>query len=169
MAVVRRRFFAVHEWRRADHLGLRVSGWVVPDEGEIPAVLNRLQYFIPSLSPRFLPPPCFTSTTMGTWRLLYFAFPTRGEQLRLLFKAAGVDFEDVRIEAFPRGLDQYRRAAMGKRAAAARPTRGLCPYGPALHVCDLRWSEKRKCHWTHTYRGERGQQRHAPSNHSQHT
>jgi hypothetical protein len=39
------------------------------------------------------------------WQLLYFDAPTRGEQLRLLFKAAKTEFKDVRLE-YPRGLDQ---------------------------------------------------------------
>ena len=50
--------------------------------------------------------------TPGTWRLLYFNAPTRGEQIRVLFACASVPLVDVRLE-FPRGLDPYKKAAMG--------------------------------------------------------
>jgi hypothetical protein len=47
-----------------------------------------------------------------TWELIYFDAPTRGEQLRLLFKLAKVDFKESRLE-FPAGLNQYKRAHIG--------------------------------------------------------
>lgn len=46
------------------------------------------------------------------WKLLYFRFPTRGEQLRLLFKIAKQPFEDVRLD-FPSGILPYKHAALG--------------------------------------------------------
>lgn len=60
----------------------------------------------------------------GTWRLLYFDAPTRGEQIRVLFSLAGVPFHDVRFP-FPRGLDPYKKEAMGD----ASPLLGtnMCP------------------------------------------
>ena len=49
----------------------------------------------------------------GTWRLIYFNAPNRGEQIRLLFHVAGIAFSDVRCTPYPQGLDPYRKAAMG--------------------------------------------------------
>mmetsp|Transcript_19692 Transcript_19692/g.51599 ORF Transcript_19692/g.51599 Transcript_19692/m.51599 type:complete len:270 (-) Transcript_19692:575-1384(-) len=46
------------------------------------------------------------------WQLLYFEAPTRGEQVRLLFKAVGVEFTDVRLE-YPQGLTMYKHSALG--------------------------------------------------------
>ena len=62
--------------------------------------------------------------TPGTWRLLYFDAPNRGEQVRILFSVAGVPFNDVRL-VYPVGLDPYKKAAMGD----ASPLLGtdLCP------------------------------------------
>jgi glutathione S-transferase len=62
--------------------------------------------------------------TPGTWRLLYFDAPNRGEQVRQLFAVAKVPFVDVRLK-FPSGLDPYKKAAMGD----ASPLLGtdLCP------------------------------------------
>jgi len=48
----------------------------------------------------------------NTWRLLYFGAPTRGEQLRLLFRVAGVPFEDVRLR-YPEGLAPLKSASLG--------------------------------------------------------
>ena len=61
----------------------------------------------------------------GTWRLLYFDAPTRGEQIRMLFAIAGVPLADVRLSPYPQGLDPYKSAAMG----AASPLCGTdqCP------------------------------------------
>ena len=53
-----------------------------------------------------------TAHTPGRWRLLYFDAPTRGEQIRLLFKISGVEFDDVRLE-YPRGLEPYKTNTMG--------------------------------------------------------
>lgn len=50
----------------------------------------------------------------GTWRLIYFNAPNRGEQIRLLFHIAGVAFHDVRITPYPQGLDPYKVAVMGE-------------------------------------------------------
>lgn len=60
----------------------------------------------------------------GTWRLIYFDAPHRGEQMRMLFSLASTAFTDVRCE-YPRGLDPYKKAAMGE----ASPLLGtdLCP------------------------------------------
>jgi glutathione S-transferase len=49
----------------------------------------------------------------GRWRLIYFDAPTRGEQVRLLFALAGVEFDDVRLSPYPQGLDPYKKAALG--------------------------------------------------------
>ena len=49
----------------------------------------------------------------GTWRLIYFDAPTRGEQIRILFFLAGTSFSDVRLRHFPRSLDPYKKAALG--------------------------------------------------------
>ena len=61
----------------------------------------------------------------GTWRLLYFDAPTRGEQIRVLFALMDTPFVDVRLTPFPEGLDPYKKAAMG----SASPLCGtdLCP------------------------------------------
>lgn len=63
--------------------------------------------------------------TPGTWRLIYFDAPNRGEQVRMLFSLAKVDFVDVRISQYPEGLNPYKTAAMGD----ASPLRGTdkCP------------------------------------------
>jgi len=60
----------------------------------------------------------------GTWRVLYFDAPTRGEQVRMLLVLANVEFHDVRL-AFPEGLGPYKKAAM----ADASPLLGtdMCP------------------------------------------
>jgi hypothetical protein len=42
-----------------------------------------------------------SSAVPGRWRLLYFDAPTRGEQVRLLFTAAKVDFDDEKLD-YPR-------------------------------------------------------------------
>ena len=65
-----------------------------------------------------------TAHVPGTWRLLYFDAPTRGEQIRVLFGLAKVDFEDVRLE-FPRGLDKFKTAAMGDESPLCGTD--LCP------------------------------------------
>lgn len=44
--------------------------------------------------------------------MLYFSAPTRGEQLRLLFKVAKQPLEDVRL-AFPAGLVQFKHSTLG--------------------------------------------------------
>ena len=61
----------------------------------------------------------------GTWRLLYFDAPTRGEQIRVLFTLMKTPFVDVRLTPFPEGLDPYKAYAMG----SASPLCGsdLCP------------------------------------------
>lgn len=51
--------------------------------------------------------------TPGTWRLIYFDAPNRGEQVRQLFFLAGTVFTDVRVHPYPEGLDPYKKAAMG--------------------------------------------------------
>ena len=48
----------------------------------------------------------------GQWRLLYFDAPTRGEQLRLLFRLAKQPFDDVRL-VWPSGIAPYKHAALG--------------------------------------------------------
>lgn len=60
----------------------------------------------------------------GTWRLLYFDAPNRGEQVRVLFFLAGVSFDDVRLK-YPEGLSPYTKAALGE----ASPLLGtdMCP------------------------------------------
>ena len=60
----------------------------------------------------------------GSWRLLYFDAPNRGEQVRILFALAGTPFDDVRLK-YPEGLNPYKKAAMGD----ASPLLGtdLCP------------------------------------------
>ena len=45
------------------------------------------------------------------WELIYFDAPTRGEQLRMLFHASGVEFIDRRL-AYPSGLDAYKHGAL---------------------------------------------------------
>jgi len=62
--------------------------------------------------------------TPGTWRLLYFDAPNRGEQVRQLFVLAGTPFVDVRLK-YPEGLNPYKKAALGD----ASPLLGtdLCP------------------------------------------
>jgi len=54
-----------------------------------------------------------TEHTPGTWRLLYFDAPNRGEQVRQLFFLSRTPFTDVRLAPYPQGLDPYKRAAMG--------------------------------------------------------
>lgn len=63
--------------------------------------------------------------TPGTWRLIYFDAPTRGEQIRMLFAIAGVPLEDVRVWPFPQGLDPYKKAAMGDQSPLCGTD--LCP------------------------------------------
>ena len=48
----------------------------------------------------------------GTWQLIYFNAPNRGEQVRMLFALARVPFVDVRLQ-YPEGLNPYKKAAMG--------------------------------------------------------
>ena len=48
----------------------------------------------------------------GQWQLLYFDAPTRGEQLRLLFRLAKQPFDDVRL-VWPSGIAPYKHAALG--------------------------------------------------------
>ena len=50
----------------------------------------------------------------GTYRLLYFDAPNRGEQVRLLLSIAGVKWNDVRLSPYPQGLDPYKSAALGE-------------------------------------------------------
>jgi len=50
--------------------------------------------------------------TPGTWRVLYFDAPNRGEQVRMLLVLARQPFADVRLR-FPEGLNPYKNAAMG--------------------------------------------------------
>lgn len=49
------------------------------------------------------------------WQLIYFDSPTRGEQLRLLFKLAEVEFVEDQID-FPGGLNKFKRDALGKNS-----------------------------------------------------
>lgn len=49
----------------------------------------------------------------GSWHVIYFDAPNRGEQVRLLFVLAKTPFEDVRVSPYPQGLDPYKKAAMG--------------------------------------------------------
>mmetsp|Transcript_38392 Transcript_38392/g.110974 ORF Transcript_38392/g.110974 Transcript_38392/m.110974 type:complete len:283 (+) Transcript_38392:81-929(+) len=51
--------------------------------------------------------------TPGTWRLLYFNAPNRGEQVRMLFFLSKTVFDDVRLAPYPEGLDPYKKAALG--------------------------------------------------------
>ena len=54
-----------------------------------------------------------TSVLSGSgWRFLYFDAPTRGEQVRLLFKVARQPFQDVRL-AFPKGLAKFKQCVLG--------------------------------------------------------
>jgi glutathione S-transferase len=65
-----------------------------------------------------------TAHTPGTWRLIYFKAPNRGEQVRQLFILSKTPFTDVRLN-YPQGLDPFKKAAMGD----ASPLLGtdLCP------------------------------------------
>lgn len=54
-----------------------------------------------------------TSHTPGTWRLLYFNAPNRGEQVRQLFIFSKTPFTDVRLAPYPEGLDPFKKAALG--------------------------------------------------------
>jgi glutathione S-transferase len=65
-----------------------------------------------------------TAHTPGTWRLIYFNAPNRGEQVRQLFVLSKTPFTDARL-IYPRGLDPFKKAAMGD----ASPLLGtdLCP------------------------------------------
>jgi len=65
-----------------------------------------------------------TAHTPGTWRLIYFNAPNRGEQVRQLFILSKTPFTDVRL-IYPQGLDLFKKAAMGD----ASPLLGtdLCP------------------------------------------
>eukprot|EP00928_Gymnodinium_smaydae_P083093 TRINITY_DN66356_c0_g1_i1.p1 TRINITY_DN66356_c0_g1~~TRINITY_DN66356_c0_g1_i1.p1 ORF type:complete len:280 (-),score=50.06 TRINITY_DN66356_c0_g1_i1:84-923(-) len=55
-----------------------------------------------------------TAHAPGTWRLLYFDAPNRGEQVRQLFVLSKTAFTDVRLAPYPQGLDPYKKAAMGE-------------------------------------------------------
>jgi glutathione S-transferase len=63
--------------------------------------------------------------TPGSWRLIYFDAPNRGEQVRQLFFLTDTPFVDVRVKPFPQGLDPYKKSAMG----SASPLLGTdkCP------------------------------------------
>ena len=52
----------------------------------------------------------------GQWKLTYFDAPTRGEQLRLLFKVADVAFFDQRLEKYPQSMEPLKHAVMGDRS-----------------------------------------------------
>lgn len=54
-----------------------------------------------------------TSHTPGTWRLLYFNAPNRGEQVRQLFIFSKTPFTDVRLAPYPEGLYPFKKAALG--------------------------------------------------------
>jgi len=54
-----------------------------------------------------------TAHVPGTWRLLYFDAPNRGEQVRQLFILSRTPFIDVRVAPFPQGLDPFKKAALG--------------------------------------------------------
>lgn len=54
-----------------------------------------------------------TSHIPGTWRLLYFNAPNRGEQVRQLFIFSKTPFTDVRLAPYPGGLDPFKKAALG--------------------------------------------------------
>jgi len=49
----------------------------------------------------------------GSWRLIYFDAPNRGEQVRILFALANTPWVDVRVHPYPEGLDPYKKAEMG--------------------------------------------------------
>ena len=57
-----------------------------------------------------------TAMSSGSWAVLYFDAPTRGEQLRMLMAAAGQEFDDKRLPKYPKDLDPYRHAAMGDKS-----------------------------------------------------
>lgn len=54
-----------------------------------------------------------TAHTSGTWRVIYFNAPNRGEQVRQLLILSNTAFTDVRIAPFPQGLDPFKKAALG--------------------------------------------------------
>lgn len=54
-----------------------------------------------------------TAHTPGTWRLLYFNAPNRGEQVRQLFVLSKTPFTDVRLAPYPQGLDPFKKAVLG--------------------------------------------------------
>mmetsp|Transcript_14779 Transcript_14779/g.28626 ORF Transcript_14779/g.28626 Transcript_14779/m.28626 type:complete len:281 (-) Transcript_14779:91-933(-) len=54
-----------------------------------------------------------TAHTPGTWRLLYFDAPNRGEQVRQLFILSKTPFTDVRLAPYPQGLDPFKKTALG--------------------------------------------------------
>ena len=55
--------------------------------------------------------PPVVEHTHGTWRLLYFDVPNRGEQVRQLFAISKTPFVDVRLQ-YPKGLVPYKKLAM---------------------------------------------------------
>lgn len=59
-----------------------------------------------------VPVPPAVPHTPGSWRLLYFDAPNRGEQVRQLFAVSKTPFVDVRLK-YPEGLVPYKKAAMG--------------------------------------------------------
>lgn len=54
-----------------------------------------------------------TAHVPGTWRLLYFNAPNRGEQVRQLFVLSKTPFTDVRLVPYPGGMDPFKKAVMG--------------------------------------------------------
>jgi len=58
------------------------------------------------------PPAPVVAHKPGSWRVIYFDAPNRGEQVRMLLVLASQPFADVRLR-FPEGLDPYKAAALG--------------------------------------------------------
>lgn len=58
------------------------------------------------------PPAPMVAHQPGSWRVIYFDAPNRGEQVRMLLALASQPFADVRLR-FPEGLDPYKTAALG--------------------------------------------------------